>query len=306
MVDVHEIPRLSRKNWLVCLTKMRASGKTNAEKLPSAHWALIPLVTGVLIGMAFSTVFLIRPHTAITNVYLELPSEREDATARLNDLRRMLTHLDAPRPSEVEKLAEEVSVKDPVYYAVVMGQRHSSEQLKVLRDTWTRDIPRQCVEYFIPTEDQSEVTDGATEGEWEDLHYGEIQAGPASVIELQSLRSDFYMDVVLYVCRNKLNNTKWFVLAGDNVYIKSQELEETLRHYETSSLGYLGRRSASVRGVANRPCIQGPGTVLSHSVLAELCSKVDTCSGDQKSGAVERCIATHLGLNCNGLESEVM
>lgn len=305
--ELHEIPPLSRNNYsLVCLTKMRASGKTNAERLHSAHWALVPLVTGVLIGMAFSTVFLIRPHTAITNVYLELPSEREDVTARLNDLRQMLTHLDAPRPSEVEKLAEEVSVKDPVYYAVVMGQRHSSEQLKVLRDTWTGDIPRQRVEYFIPTEDQPQVAD---EGEWEDVHYGEIQGGPAAVRELQSLHSDFYIDVVLYVCKNKLNDTKWFVLAGDNVYIKSRELEEHLRHYETSPVGYLGRRSASVRGLANSACMRGPGTVLSHSVLTELCSKVETCSEDRESGevgAVERCITTQLGHSCNSLEAEVM
>ena len=99
---------------------MRPSGKTSAERLRSAsHWALIPLVAGVLIGMGVSTVFLLQPQDAITNVYLELPSEREDVTSRLSDLRRMMNELGATRHAEVEKLAEEVSVKAPVYYAVI-------------------------------------------------------------------------------------------------------------------------------------------------------------------------------------------
>lgn len=288
---------------------MRASGKTNAERLhPSAtHWAMIPLVTGILIGMAISTVFLIRPHTAITNVYLELPSEREDVSARLNDLRRMLNHLDASRrPSEVEKLAEEVDVKDPVYYAVVMSRRHSSEQLKVLRDTWTGDTARQRVGYFIPVEDQPQVADGAATEDWEDAHYGEIRDDSSAVVELPSLHSDFHMDVISYLCRTKLNDTKWVILAGDNVYIKSQELEEYLLHYDTGPMGYLGRSSTSD---STTPCVRGPGTILSHSVLVDLCNKVDTCSEDEESveaGAVETCIAKQLEHNCNSHKAKVM
>lgn len=288
----------------VFTTKMRVNGKPNAERLHSSatHWALIPLVTGVLIGMAFSTVFLIQPHTAITNVYLELPPEQEDVSTRLNDLRRMLNHLGVSRPSEVKTLAEEVDVKDPVYYAVVMSRRHSSEQLKVLRDTWTGDIARQRVSYFIPVEDQPQVADGATE-DWEDAHYGEIQDDSAAVIELPSLHSDFHMDVVSYLCKTKLNETKWFILAGDNVYIKSQELEEYLRHYDTSYMDYLGRRSISDRGT---PCMRGPGTILGHTILVDLCNKVGTCSEDVEVGAVEMCITKQLERNCNSHEAKVI
>ena len=295
---------------------MRANGKTNTERLYSAgHWALIPLVAGVLIGMAVSTVLLLQPHTAITNVYLELPAEREDVTSRLNDLMRTLNELGATRRSEVETLAEEVSVKGPVYYAVVMDGRHSAEQLSVLRETWTENISWRRVGYFIPLEEdrhpQVEVVEGATEEDVdEDAHYGEIQhrdTDNVAVVELETRHSDFYMDVLSYVCKAKLNETKWFLFAGDDVYVKSRDLEEHLQHYENiPSFRYLGR-PASNRGSANRGCLKGPGTVLSHSALVELCSKIDSCGGSEGEGdrTFGRCITEQLEQGCNGLEKEV-
>ena len=217
--------------------------------------------------MGVSTVLLLQPQDAITNVYLELPSEREDVTSRLSDLRRMMNELGATRRAEVEKLAEEVSVKAPVYYALIMNRRHSSEQLNVLRETWTQNIGWQRVSYFIPLEEdghhQVQAVEGATEEEWdEDAHYGEIQnRDKDDVVELESRHSDFYMDVLSYVCKAKLNETKWFLFAGDDVYVKSRDLEEHLQHYENiPSFQYLGR-PASVnnnrRGSAIRECLTG-------------------------------------------------
>lgn len=292
---------------------MRASGTISAQRLHAAattHWALIPLVAGVLIGMAFSTVLLVQPHRAtITNVYLELPSEREDATSRLRDLRRMLNDVGASRHSGVEKLAEEVSVRAPVYYAVVMSHRHSSEWLKVLRSTWAKDIAWERVGYFVPLEDEPQLVEGGTE-EGEDVHYGEIQssdADPMAVVELPNTHPDFYMDVISHVCKTKLNETKWFFLGGDDVYIKPQALEAHLQHYENAlSVGYLGR-PASVKGSTNTVCLKGPGTILSHSVLVELCSKLDTCSdGGGEGGTVGRCITEQLQHGCNTQETKVI
>ena len=301
--------------------KTRPNGKTSGQRLHStSHWALIPLVAGVLIGMGVSTVFLLQPQAAITNVYLELPSEREDATSRLSDLRRMMNELGATRRAEVvKKLAEEVSVKAPLYYAVIMNRRHSSEQLNVLRETWTQNIARERLSYFIPLEEdehhQVQAVEGATEENWdEDAHFGEIQHkenDDVAIVELENSHSDFYIDVLSYVCRAKLNETKWFLFAGDDVYVKSRDLEEHLQHYENIlSFRYLGR-PASVnnnrRGSANRECLKGPGTVLSHSAMVELCSKIDRCRGSAGEGdrAIGKCITQQLGQGCNGIEKEV-
>ena len=290
---------------------MRVSGKAVGERLHApavTHWALIPLVAGVILGMAFSSVLLVRPQAAITNVYLQLPDGGgEDASSRLQDLKRMLNSLESARHSGVEKLAEEVSVKTPVYYAVVMRHRHSSEQLKVLRDTWTRDMARDKVGFFIPVEEEEEqaVEDGHEERE--EAHYGEIESSdtdPVAVVELQTSHSDFRMDVLAHICRSELNATKWLLLAGDNVYVKPQALETFLQHYEnTPSVGYLGRPASSDggRGSSSRACVDGPGIVLSHSVVAELCSKLESCRGSEGGGdgAVERCMKEQLGRDCS-------
>ena len=272
---------------------MRTKAGGAERTYPATHWALVPLVAGVLIGMSFSTVFLVQPYTAITNVYLELPSEREDADSRLGDLRRMLNDLGAMRRSGVAaKLADEVNVKAPVYYAVVMNHRHSAEQLQVLRKTWTKQIDRERVGYYIPMEDDEEGND-----EEEDAHYGEIElSDPVAVVELASTQPDFFMDVVSHLCRAKLNDTKWFLLARDNVYVKPTYLENHLQQYENDpSHGFIGRPQQG-RG---SECMKGPGTVLSHSVLARLCAQIDECRG-----TVEQCITDKLECSCSSLGDE--
>ena len=285
-------------------TEMRASA---ADRLQAPHWALLPLLAGVLIGMAFSTAFLVRPYaeSITTNIYLQLP-ETDGTVDRLDELKQMLADLQVTRHvSGVEKLSEEVKVKDSVYYAVVMNNRHSSEQLRVLRDTWTRDVPIDRVGFFIPVEKEEKEEEGEgerDEEEWEDVHYGEIrlsESDPVTLVELQGTHSNLFLDVVSYMCKSKLNGTKWFFLAGDDVYVKSQTLEKFLQQYENQpSTGYLGRPdTVSASGV----CVAGPGVVLSYPVLSALCSKLDMCSEKQGEGegVVGHCVKEELGLDCS-------
>ena len=285
---------------------MRVNGRTSQERLRSAtHWALMPLVAGVLLGMAFSTVFLVQPYTAITNIYLELPSEREDAAAsRLSDVKRMLNHLGVAHRSGAPTLADEVDVKAPVYYAVVMNRRHSAAQLKVLRDTWTKHVAWQRVGYYIPLEEDG---DGVNGEKWEDVHYGEIQSRDddrTSVVELANTHSDFYMDVLSHICRTKLNDTKWFLLAGDNVYVKTPALETHLQWYEnTPSFGYIGRPRSG--GAADRECMKGPGMILSHTTLAQLCHHISSCSDvtvGEQGEAVGKCVTRNLDQSCKNIK----
>lgn len=291
--------------------KTRVNGRSSdTDKLRTAtHWALMPLVAGVLIGMAFSTVFLVQPYTSITNIYLELPPEREDPASRLSEVRRMLNHLGAAHSSGAARLADEASVKDPVYYAVVMNRRHSADQLRVLRDTWTKPVAWRRVGYYIPLE--TEGDDGAKDEELEDAHYGEIQSreeGHVSVVELANTHSDFYVDVLSHVCRKKLNDTKWFLLAGDDVYVKTPALEARLRQFENiPGFGYIGR-AQSDGGVADRECLLGPGIIMSRTVLAELCPHIQSCSdltAARQGEAVGRCITRSLALSCRSLKEEV-
>ena len=280
---------------------MRGSGKFGGvEVYRATHWALIPLVVGIIIGMAFSTVLLIQPYTAITNVYLELPpSERDDAASRLSDLRQMINNLGTTRdlgPSgTVSHLAEEVTRKAAVYYAIVMTHRHSAEQLQVLRNTWSRQIDRERIGYYITLEDSEEEND-------EDFHYGEIETSDhVTVIELANTNTDIYLDVISHICKTRINDTKWFLLASDNIYIKSHHLEDHLQEYENipSSYGYLGRPQD---GQVSE-CMKGPGNILSYSLLVTLCDQIDTCRDNERD--IGQCITQQLKQSCNGLKTDV-
>lgn len=248
--------------------------KKTAVRSGRQHWALLPFVAGVTIGLAVSTLFLVRPSpNSITNVYISLPSVEED-DPRLADFRRMVEQLQPRRVEDgVSRLEEEVTTRGPVYYAVVMADRHSAEQLQVLRSTWARDVPHERLNFFIPAESHD------TNSEDYDSHYGEISearqvvelANPA-LMELQALQ---------FVCRHRLNNTKWFFLSHDDVYVKTHALEEHLQQLENAQayFGYLGKPVR--RDPIGRVCMPGPGVVLSLPTLTRLCPSIDACISTQ-------------------------
>ena len=256
----------------------------------SVHWAMVPLLAGVIIGVALSTVFLLQPYPAVTNLYLELPGEE----GRGAELRQLLRDMEAAHgaPSDgrsPEELADEADVRAPVYYAVIMNSRHSADQLKVLEETWTRGVPRARISFFI----QSERGEREEREKEEDGHYGEIDTSD-SVVELAGTSPDCNTEVVSHVCREQLNHTKWYLIAGDDVYVKWSELETLLQRYENSpGYGYLGRKRV------DGGCVEEAGIILSQSVLHELCELLDTC------GDIGRCLTETLGHSCNQLDSEV-
>ena len=291
---------------------MKNSARAVREKAHSyrQHWALLPFVAGVLIGLSLSTVFLLQPYadSPVTNVYIRLPGEGPLA-ARNSDLQRLLGELQ-PYSGGVEKLAQEVVMKDPVYYAVIMTDRHSADQLEVLRHTWAGDVPSKRINFFIPAESAGETDPNTDHADVpvndEDLHYGEINKNSAgAVVELPGTNL-LEIRTLQYICQHKLNDTKWFFVSNDNIYVKSRLLEKFLQPYENlPHMGYLGKPVK--REPIGRICMPGPGTVLSYSVMAALCPRLDACAAAvrrSKSGSgteyvIGECVQKQLGLQCN-------
>ena len=280
------------------------------QKAHGPHWALLPFVAGVIIGLSLSTVLLIRPYAeSITNVYIKLPDEEreERLAARTKDLQRLLDELQPYKVGGVEKLAQEVVVKDPVYYAVIMMDRHASEQLQVLRNTWAGDVPSKRINFFIPAESVEETgpnNDGDVPVNDEDLHYGEIAELDDSAGAVVELPGSALLEIqtLQYICKHKLNDTKWFFISNNDVYVKSRSLETFLQPYENlPQMGYLGKPVK--RESVGRICMSGPGTVLSYSTMAALCPRLDACIGSKAGSRTEyvigECIQRQLDLQCN-------
>ena len=277
---------------------MAKSSKNYGKMLPPAydkshavpHWALMPFVAGVMIGLALSTVILIRPYTeSITNVYIRLPEEEQR-----RDLRKLMDELQPYRVGGVDRLSQEVTMKDPVYYALIMQDRHSSEQLEVLRDTWAKNVPLKDINFFIPSESPEDINDM-------DFHYGEIESDHA-IVELPHSQHNMEIQVLKYICKHKINDTKWFLIASGDVYIKSNSLENYLRQHEhIHQMSYIGKPLK--RDPIGRVCMPGTGAVLSYSALAALCPNLHACAASVGSELEEyvigACLKQQLDLQCN-------
>lgn len=241
---------------------------------------MLPFVAGVIIGLAVSTLLLIRPYTesrsVTNNVYINLGQQRHKfgLDPRFAEFDRLLEQLH-PYGETIHKLSEEVKIMDPVFYAVVVTDGQSLDNLKAIRNTWAKDIPEADVGFFVPFENTApmnfefankENTNGV-EGElYKDNSI--IKLSKSELLEIQTLK---------FLCDHKLNNTKWFFISYDNVYVKTHVLEKFLLSMETSQseLSYLGKPIK--REPIGRVCMPGPGSVLSYSMLSELCPKLDTC-----------------------------
>ena len=55
------------------ITEHEYAARTTQSTRRHVHWALLPFLAGVLIGLAISTAAVVRPHTDyITNIYINL------------------------------------------------------------------------------------------------------------------------------------------------------------------------------------------------------------------------------------------
>ncbi len=216
------------------------------------HWALLPFVAGVLLGLAVSTIILIRPDTTVTNI--SIGRERQDQNEKFN---RFLEELHK-QERDTQRLSEEMTMKRTVYYAVMLTDTTSIESLNIIKNTWARDMGPAEIGFFLSSE-YPQNTDTI-----------KISSSSSEQLEIETLK---------YICNNKLNETKWFFLSYDNVYVKREQLENYLLSLETmpGDFGYLGKpikRESSIGGV----CMAGPGSVFSQSILSQLCPRLNKCN----------------------------
>ena len=194
-------------------------------KASQHHWALLPFVVGIVVGLSLSTVILIRPPAmeyVVTNVYIGTAGPGADAEdQKLSDkMQRFEELMKELHPAEATDtgprvLAEEVTIKLPVHYGVIMAENHPpgpSDSIATLRHTWARDVPREMITYYTPVSYQHREESAGTLPNIVKLSAEELS-------EIQALH---------HVCEHKMNTSKWFYIGYDNAYVKVLELETFL------------------------------------------------------------------------------
>jgi len=250
-------------------------------------------VAGIVVGLALSTVILVRPYTAqvVTNVFIdvngaELPApaavgeySSKQVEERLQRFEELMKELHPPhfQGSGPRLLADEVVMKAPVHYAVVMSSKRSAGMMDALRSTWTEELSHDVVTYYVPAAN----TEAAR-------HLDQDESAPASIVKLSDDKMD-EIEVLQHTCRHKLNSTKWFFFGYDTAYVKTRELESYLLSLEAfqHQLSYLGKPVK--RESLGRVCLPGPGSILSYPALSELCLTLSGCT-DMKDHLQTDCV----------------
>lgn len=278
------------------------------------HWALLPFLVGVLIGLAVSTVVLFRPQAASVSVYVSISDHEEPPQKQ--DYRKLLDELRLPGPrvgGGATTLSEEVDARDPVFYAVVLHERHSASQVEAIQATWAKGVPQGSIAFFVPPEESSQGRDGGggEKEEEEEAHYGEIEIAKDSTSQtVLELPAGYTYGVgvaelltLRHICKHKLNTTKWVFLSNGDIYVKTRALENHLQPLENlPQFGYLGKPVR--RDPAGRLCLPGPGSVLSHAALSRLCPQLQRCIAMARADmfktecVVGECLANQLDLQC--------
>ena len=110
-----------------------------------------------------------------------------------------------------------------------------------------------------------------------------------------------------------IDDFDWFVLADDQVYIRTQKLSHLLSRLDPnheqcfySKTDFGGQTNIDMERQYHS--LGGPGTILSRSLLKRLAPHLDKClmnvsttlseEGSSKDDGVERCLKERTGLKC--------
>lgn len=199
------------------------------------HWALLPFVAGILLGLIISTLILVRPQTTDSDAS-EVNEKNSKEGKFANDFNRFLEEL-KQREKGIRRLSEDVPMKDVVYYAVMATESSSAESWKAVRETWGENIASKNIDLFAPSKEGTVYSDDT------------IVLQVSTALEIETLK---------YLCQHKLNETKWFYISYDNVYVKTDKFEQFLLSLETLPVefGYLGK-PVRREGVNGRVCMTG-------------------------------------------------
>lgn len=206
------------------------------------------------------------------------------AEKRLAEVQRLLGEVEPEvhyhGNSALLRVADEVDVKSPVFYAVMVAGQLPMETVEVLNQSWAGGVPAEDITFFIQREGKGGNDEGE-EREGEENNEGQrslqLNLQTTNNIHLLPSSTRAEVQVLKYICHQKLNSNKWFFISNSDVYVKTLDFERYLNEIDVLQYhyGYLGKPIK--RDAIGRVCMPGPGSVLSHVTMQEICAKVEEC-----------------------------
>ena len=245
----------------------------------SSFTKLFVLLTGAYIGLTISN--------WLRGVY-EFRASKICVSVR----RTMTDYNIDVRPREI---SDELDTKRLLFVGIMTAEKFLDSRASVVYNTWGKDVPGK-IAFFAGNE-----SIGATHSLPVITLSGVDDRYPPQPKSFMMLK---------YMYDHFINDYEWFMRCDDDVYVRTDKLEELLRGFDSSEdlfIGQAGQGLQSERGKLGLApndnfCMGGPGMIMSRSVLIKLAPHLEYCLkhlvSSHEDVEVGRCIRKHVGVSC--------
>ena len=207
-----------------------------------------------------------------------------------------------PKVEHPQSLNEVLPSRHTIFIAVLTSERNLLSQTYAIQSTWggTHDN----VTFFVGR--HSDISRAP--------HFMTVvKLHDAEEVTTENNRRTLLYHVVRYISNHLLQQFRWFLIVGDNTYVRTDQLEVLLNNYDDTYNIYLGRPNRhfdkkeedTFYNANSHYCIFDTGIILSRGLVRRLsphlgeCLKSDTpllsYEGDWEFG---NCILKHLDVKC--------
>jgi chondroitin sulfate synthase len=197
------------------------------------------------------------------------------------------------QPKPTPRVAPAAPAHNLVFVGVMTAARYLDSRAKAVYDTWGRKVPGKVM--FFSSEDSYS----------EDVP---LVALPGVDDTYPPQKKSFMMLKHMY--DHYIDQYEWFLRADDDVYVRTDRLEELLRSVDSKKpwfIGQTGRGNTEEFGMLSLEsdenfCMGGPGVIFSRETLKRMAPYVDECLANlyttHEDVELGRCVRRFAGISC--------
>ena len=254
-----------------------------------------------------------RPNSEFEDLYIPLRTHRTTNKTKIakfldpkaNDL-PALNSTGSSSKEPLQYLGHEFHLRKQFLVAVVTSGTHL-HTASMVYDTWGADVPQIL---FFVGKDCCNASSPYARG----LPLVRLPNVPD--LPINSVAK--YFSMIKYISDNYGNEFQWYLLANDNLYVRTARLTNLLKQLNPSENIYLGRaargKDEDIKKLSLLPheyyCLGSSGVVLSHRLLHSITPNLELClnaalagkgqgSSDHPDVELGRCISRHIGVQCS-------
>jgi chondroitin sulfate synthase len=194
--------------------------------------------------------------------------------------------------------AEKLNDKKLLFIGVLTSAKYLDTKAKAVNQTWASDIQGN-LEFFVGSNisfqnGNNQMPVRALRG------VKDIEYPPQRKI----------MAMLKYMYDNYIDEYQWFMRADDDVYVRTEKLQQFLQSLDSSEDTVVGQGGTGKRQEKNKLglikhecyCLGGPGVFMSRGVLKKIVPNLEECLKETASGHEDvelgRCIRKYAGVSC--------